>query len=162
MLNVGNAAHGAPVLIGLAWDAQSMNIVDQQDDIRRILSYTKRIAVVGLSPDPDRPSHGVARRLLSRGYDIVPVNPEADEVLGLHSYPSLEEVPGDVDLVDVFRRSEFLVEVAQAAAEVGARALWLQSGLRSEEARQIAETAGMDVVEDRCLGVEVAKLNLAL
>jgi uncharacterized protein len=126
------------------------------DTITRVLGYARRIAVVGLSPKPERPSNGVARRLLDHGYDIVPVNPNAREVLGLRAYPALADVPGDIDVVDVFRREEHLPGVAREAVEVGARALWLQLGLRSAEARKIAEEAGLDVVEDRCLGVEVA------
>ena len=129
-----------------------------QDPVETILGYTKRIAVVGLSDDPYRASYGVASALLSRGYEIVPVNPTVDEVFGLSSYPSLSEVPGDIDLVDVFRRPEHLEGVAREAAAVGAKALWLQSGLRSAEARRIAREAGMDYVEDRCLKIEVARV----
>ena len=126
--------------------------------MRKILGYARRIAVVGLSPDPHRASHGVARSLMNHGYEIVPVNPTVDEVLGLRSYPSLAEVPGPVDLVDVFRRSEHLEGVAEEAAATGAKALWLQLGLRSEAARRIAAGAGMDLVEDLCLKVEVQRL----
>lgn len=96
---------------------------------------------------------------MARGYDIVPVNPETDEVLGQHCYPSLDQVPGEIDLVDVFRRTEFLPAVAAEAATASARGLWLQSGLTSPEARRIAKEAGMDIVEDRCLGVEVARFS---
>ena len=129
------------------------------DEVFKILSYARRIAVVGLSADPGRASHGVARALLDQGYEIVPVNPTIDEVLGLRSYPSLADVPGEIDVVDVFRRSEFLEEVARDAAAVGAKALWLQMGLRSEAARRIAEEAGMDYVEDLCLKVEVYRVG---
>ena len=127
------------------------------DDVERILGYTRRIAVVGLSDDPWRASHGVAAALLDQGYEIVPVNPTVDEVLGSRCYPALGDVPGQVDLVDVFRRPEYLVDVAREAAEIGAKALWLQIGLRSQEARQIALSAGMDYVEDLCLKVEVQR-----
>ena len=131
----------------------------QGETIERILGRTRRIAVVGLSGDPSRTSHQVAAVLQGRGYEIVPVNPNEDEVLGEHSYPSLDAVPGHIDLVDVFRRQGFLYEVAQQAAERGdIDAVWNQLGLRSEEARRAVEAVGMDYVEDRCLKVEVARL----
>ena len=131
----------------------------QNDQVRKILSYARRIAVVGLSPDPGRASNGVARALLDHGYEIVPVNPTIDEALGLRSCPSLADVPGDVDIVDVFRAPEHLEGVAREAAAVGARALWLQLGLGSVSTRRIAEEAGMDYVEDLCLKVEVYRLD---
>lgn len=130
---------------------------ERGSDVERILGYTRRIAVVGLSDDPWRSSHGVAAALMDHGYEIVPVNPTVDEVLGQRSYPSLSDVPGEIDLVDVFRRPEHLPEIARDAAAVGAKALWLQVGLRSPEAREIAEAAGMDFVEDMCLKIEVAR-----
>lgn len=128
-------------------------------DVAKILGYARRIAVVGLSNDPWRASYGVAAALLDSGYEIVPVNPTIDEVLGLRSYAALKDVPGEIDLVDVFRRPEHLAAVAREAAEVGARALWLQLGSRSAEARDIARAAGMDYVEDRCLKVEVSRAH---
>lgn len=124
--------------------------------IDKVLGYARRIAVVGLSDEPHRASFGVASYLLRHGYEIIPVNPTIDEVLGLGAYPSLADVPGDIDLVDVFRRREYLADVAQQAAAAGARGLWLQLGLSSPEARAIAEGAHMDFVEDACLKVEVA------
>lgn len=133
---------------------------DRDDAMREILGYARRIAVVGLSPEPSRPSNRVARTLLHHGYEVVPVNPQAGgEVLGLSSYGSLEEIDGEIDIVDVFRRSEHLADVARSAAAVGARSLWLQSGLMSSEARQIAESSGMDYVENRCLAVETDRLS---
>ena len=126
------------------------------DPIDTILRRTRRIAVVGLSDSPRRTSHGVARALQQSGYEIVPVNPTIDEALGERAWPSLAEVPGEVDLVNVFRRQEHLAEVAREAADIGAPALWNQLGLRSAEARAIAEEAGMAYVEDACLKVEVA------
>ena len=127
------------------------------DAIDDALRDTRRIAVVGLSASPWRASHDVARALQRAGYEIVPVNPTVDEVLGERSYPSLADVPGEVDLVDVFRREEHLAEVAREAAAIGAPALWNQLGLVSAEARAIAEEAGMTYVEDACLKVEVAR-----
>ena len=123
--------------------------------IDRILDRTRRIAIVGLSGHPSRASHGVAAALQRDGYEIVPVNPNETEVLGEPAYPSLADVPGPIDLVDVFRRQEALPDVARAAVEVGAPALWNQLGLRSDDARAIASAAGIDYVEDRCLKVEV-------
>jgi predicted CoA-binding protein len=127
------------------------------DPIDTVLARTRRIAVVGLSPNPWRSSHDVAADLQGMGYEIVPVNPMVDEVLGERSWPSLADVPGPVDLVDVFRREEHLPGVAREAAAIGAPALWLQLGLRSPQARAIAAEAGMGYVENACLKVEVAR-----
>lgn len=127
------------------------------DPVEKILAYAKRIAVVGLSDDPYSSSYDVAASLLENGYEIVPVNPTINEVFGLHSYPSLADVPGEIDVVDVFRRAEHLEGIATEAVGAGAKALWLQSGLRSPEARRIASEAGLDYVEDRCLKIESAR-----
>jgi predicted CoA-binding protein len=105
-----------------------------------------------------RPSHELMRRLLAEGYEVVPVNPGEREVLGRRAYPDLASVPGRVDLVDVFRRSEFTPGVARDAVAVGARVLWLQLGVVSEEAAQIARSGGLIVVMDRCLIVEHERL----
>jgi uncharacterized protein len=129
----------------------------QEPMIRAILGYTRRIAVVGLSDSPLRTSYQVAADLQARGYDIVPVNPRIESSLGVPAVASLAEVDGDIDLVNVFRRAEHLPDVARQAAACGARGLWNQLGLRSEEARAIAADAGLDYVEDRCLKVEVAR-----
>ncbi|MFA9444348.1 CoA-binding protein [Egicoccus sp. AB-alg6-2] len=128
----------------------------QDAAIETLLRRTRRIAVVGASDRPDRPSHGVIRRLLQAGYEVVPVNPRADEVLGIPTVDALSDIEGPVDLVDVFRRSEHLPQVAEEAVDIGAPAIWLQSGLISDAARQAAHDAGMTYVEDRCLAVEVA------
>jgi predicted CoA-binding protein len=121
--------------------------------IRRMLA-AKRIAVVGLSDDPSRASHGVASYLMSAGKEIVPVNPNHQRVLGLKCYPSLEAVPGPIDVVDVFRRPEHCADVVRSAAAVGAMGVWLQSGIVSPEAEQIARDAGIDFVQDRCMKVD--------
>ncbi len=126
----------------------------QQDTVEKVLGYARRIAVVGLSNDPGSASYYVASVLTDLGYEIVPVNPTVDEVLGLRSYRALAEVPGEIDVVDVFRRPEHLPAVARDAVAAGAKALWLQSGLRSEEAGAIAKAAGLDFVQDRCLKIE--------
>jgi predicted CoA-binding protein len=118
-----------------------------------ILRTARTIAVVGASPDPSRTSHGVMRYLQRVGYRCIPINPNADEVLGERCYPSLADLPEPVDLVDVFRRAEYCADVAREAAAIGAPALWLQLGLRSTEARDVAAEAGMEYVEDACTAV---------
>ena len=129
----------------------------QEAQIVKVLSYARRIAVVGLSDSARRISNQVSAMLQLQGYEIVPVNPTIETALGQRSYPSLEAVPGEIDLVNVFRRTEHLEDVAKAAVHAGARGIWNQLGLRSEAARQIAEDAGIDYVEDRCLKVEVGR-----
>jgi predicted CoA-binding protein len=120
----------------------------------QILAESRTIAIVGASPNPDRPSHDVMRYLMSQGYRCVPVRPlDCDDVLGVPCVESLAEVDEPIDLVDVFRRSDALVTHAQEAVEVGAHALWLQLGLTSPAAREIATTAGLDYVEDLCTAV---------
>ena len=132
--------------------------------LARLLGETRTIAVVGLSSKPDRPSNEVAAYLQRQGYRIVPVNPRETEVLGETAYPTLDDVPGDVaiDLVDVFRRAEDTPAVAEEAVRRGARVLWLQLGIESEEARRIAEDAGIAVVMDRCIMVDHRALKEAL
>ena len=114
----------------------------------------KRVAVVGLSDDPSRPSHGIASYLLAHGYDVIPVNPNHAEVLGRKCYARLADVPGLIDLVNVFRRSEACADVTADAIAAGAKGVWLQAGIRNEEARRLAEEAGIDFVQDRCIMVE--------
>jgi predicted CoA-binding protein len=119
-----------------------------------ILRDAKTIAMVGASPKPDRPSHGVMRYLLAQGYTVIPVRPEGcDEVLGVPCVRSLAEIDGTIDLVDVFRRPEFTPDVAREAVAAGVGALWLQLGIVSAEARRIAEEAGLDYVEDECTAI---------
>ena len=118
-----------------------------------ILRQARTIAIVGASPDPDRPSYGVMEYLLAAGYSVVPVNPLAAEVLGQPCLASLSELEEPVDLVDVFRRPEHCEEVAREAAAAGAGALWLQLGVVSAEARRVAEEHGMDFVEDECTAI---------
>jgi predicted CoA-binding protein len=118
-----------------------------------ILEQARTIALVGASPRPDRPSNGVMRYLLDQGYHVIPVRPHRREVLGIPCVDSLADVEEPVDLVDVFRRAEFCPEVAEQAAAVGAKTLWLQLGIVSPQARAIAERAGMDYVENACTAV---------
>ena len=123
------------------------------DAIARMLG-AGRIAIVGLSDDPGRPSYQIGSYLKSQGYEIVPVNPTQTTVMGLKSYPSLKDVPGEVDVVNVFRRPEFCADVARDAIAIGAKGLWLQSGVRNDDARTLAQAAGIDFVQDRCIMVE--------
>ena len=119
-----------------------------------ILLDARTIAIVGASPRPTRPSHGVMRYLLGAGYRVIPVRPlDCDEVLGVPCVASLAEIEEPVDLVDVFRRPEFCAEVAREAVTAGAKALWLQLGIVSPEARRIAAEAGLDYVEDECTAI---------
>jgi hypothetical protein len=114
----------------------------------------RRIAVVGMTPDPSRAGHYVPEFLRSRGKEIVPVNPTYPEVDGLKSYASLKDVPGKVDVVLVFRRPEYCAQIAEEAAAIHAGGLWLQSGIYNDEAKRIAEEAGMEFVQGRCMMVE--------
>jgi predicted CoA-binding protein len=122
--------------------------------IERLVRGARTVAVVGLSDNPRRPSHGVARYLRDSGIHIFPVNPALTSWLDQPAYASLADLPGPVDIVDVFRRPQFVPEVAQAAVAAGAGALWLQMGVISQEAAEIAAAGGLDVVMDRCLAVE--------
>jgi predicted CoA-binding protein len=125
--------------------------------IDRILSEAKTVAVVGISDKPGRPSHGVARYLQENGYRVIPVNPLLSEVLGEKAYKSLSDIPGQVDLVDVFRKSEEVPPVAEEAIRIGARFFWMQEGVVSIAARERLEQAGIPVVMDRCVKKELAK-----
>ncbi|HEX7745122.1 MAG TPA: CoA-binding protein [Micromonosporaceae bacterium] len=127
---------------------------------QQILADAAVIAVVGASRDPGKPAHTVPAQMQRHGWRIIPVNPHADEILGEKVYRSLADVPHPVDLVNVFRPSRAAAEVVREAVAVGAPAVWLQLGITSPEARRIAEEAGMDYVEDRCLAVERAVAGL--
>lgn len=111
----------------------------------------KTIAVVGMSPKPERPSHYVSIYMQENGYTIIPVNPGQNEIAGLTSYPSLLDIPNKVDVVDVFRRPEHVVPIAEAAIKIGAKALWLQDHVINEEAAQLAKDAGLLVVMNDCM-----------
>ena len=137
-----------------------MTYAPPDDELRAILDHTRTIAVVGLSSNPMRASYGVAQFLQVRGYRIVPVNPNETEVLGEKAYPTLLDVPDAVDLVDVFRRPSVTPEVAERAVAIGAPVLWLQLGIESEQARRIAEEAGLTVIMDLCIRTVVARFEL--
>jgi uncharacterized protein len=122
-----------------------------------LLRDARTIAIVGASPSPDRESHGVMRYLLNQGYRCIPVRPDCDEVLGVPCVPMLLDIDEPIDLVDVFRRPEFCAGHAREAVAAGAKALWLQLGIVSAEARVIAEAAGIDYVENACTAVVHAR-----
>ena len=122
------------------------------DAIRQVLTNARTIAVVGASSNPDRPSNGIMRKLLSVGYRVIPVNPQETEVLGQKAYASLADIPEPVDIVDVFRRAEDTPPIARQAVSIRARALWLQSGIVNEEAAATAAAGGLTVVMDACIG----------
>jgi uncharacterized protein len=151
-----------------SWTAELLDLeagrigfpVLDREGIRALLESKPRIAIVGASPNPMRPSHGVLVDLQGLGYDVVPVNPVADEVAGLRCYPSLREAvaaTGPVDIVDVFRLPPACPEHAREAVEVGAGCLWLQLGIASREAGLIAHAAGLAIVMNRCLAVEAGR-----
>ena len=130
------------------------------DVLRKLLSEAETIAIVGASSDPDKPSHGIMLKLQHAGYRVIPINPKETEVLGERAYGSLEEVPDPVDIVDVFRRPEDTPPLADGAATIGAKALWLQQGISNEEAARRAEAHGLLAVMDTCIGVTHALLKI--
>ncbi|GFO60794.1 CoA-binding protein [Geomonas silvestris] len=127
--------------------------------IEQIITSYKTIAVVGLSPDPGKPSYEVASYLKKAGYRIIPVNPACREVLGERCYPSISEIPEEVEVVDIFRRSEFVPEVVVQAIQKGVKAIWMQEGVVHEAAAARAAAAGLLVVMDHCMLKEHYKLH---
>jgi predicted CoA-binding protein len=128
---------------------------------REILEYATTVAVVGASRDPGKPSGHIPYLLQHRGFRIIPVNPGVNEILGERTYASLLDIQERIDVVDVFRPAAEAPAIARQAVAIGARALWLQLGIKSDEARSIAETAGLDYVEDLCMGRESIRLHTA-
>ena len=128
------------------------------DRLREIFSGMRRIAVVGISAKEDRASHGIAKFLIGQGFDVVGINPILTEVLGVPVYPSLKDVPGPIDLVDVFRRSDAVVPIVEDAVAVKAGFIWLQEGVSNEEAARVARDAGIDIIMDRCIYQEWLRL----
>ena len=128
-----------------------MIITEDPEAIRRVLIGSKTIAVVGASPKPERDSYHIAKYLIDKGYDVIPVNPGQAEILGKKCYPDLKSIPRKVDIVDVFRASEHIPPIAEEAAAIKAECLWLQSGIAHEEAAKKASEAGLYVVQDRCI-----------
>lgn len=132
--------------------------VDDIESIRRILKDSRTIAIVGLSANWHRPSFFAAKYLIDHGYRVIPVNPAYDEVLGQKCYKSLLDIPEPVDVVDVFRKAEDVPPLVDQAIEIGAKVLWLQLGVIHPEAAAHAEANGLEVVVDRCMKIEYARL----
>lgn len=128
------------------------------EEIKKLLKEAKTIAVVGLSEKPDRPSYGVAAYLQGQGYRIIPVNPAAAEILGEKSYACLKDIPEPIDIVDVFRKSDAVPEIAAEAVAVKAKALWLQEGVVHNEAAERARAAGLTVIQNKCILKEHRKV----
>lgn len=124
--------------------------INNPETIRRVIEECRAIAVVGLSSNPIRPSHGVAAYMQRHGYQVIPVNPNETQVLGEKAYPSLADIPQSIDLVDIFRRSEEAGAAVDEALRLGAKAVWLQEGVIDREAARRAQDAGLLVVMDRC------------
>src|SRR5262245_22609242 len=121
-------------------------------ELKELLTNATTIAIVGASPNPDKASYGIMQKLLSVGYNVVPINPTETEILGQRSYPSLIDVTEPIDIVDVFRRAEATPAIADDAITIGAKALWLQTGIASEDAAARAKAGGLIVVMDTCIG----------
>lgn len=138
-----------------------MPIDPQAAAIHALLTATKRWAVVGCSPDPQRDSHRVARMLIERGYQVVPINPGCDRILRQTCYPSLAAVPDAIDVVDIFRRADQAGGHVDEAIAVGARGVWMQLGVIDEAAARRARAAGLHVVMDRCPAIELPRLDKA-
>jgi len=132
--------------------------MDDTAKLRRILRENRTVAVVGLSANWYRPSYFAAKYLQEHGYRVIPVNPMYESVLGERCYKRLADIPEKVDIVDCFRRGEEIPQLADEAIAIGAKVLWMQLGVTSEEARRKAEAAGLEVVEDRCMKIEHGRL----
>jgi predicted CoA-binding protein len=130
-------------------------------ELKQLLTQATTIAVVGASSNPDKASHGIMQKLQHAGYRVIPVNPRETEILGERSYPSLVDVPERIDIVDVFRRAEDTPGIADEAVTVGAKALWLQTGIVSEDAAARATAGGLTVVMDACIGATHSLLRVA-
>jgi predicted CoA-binding protein len=127
--------------------------------MKRIISESKRVATVGFSTDPAKPSHTVPRYMLEAGYEVIPVHPKADEILGQKVYRNLRDIPGEVDLVQLFRPSHKVMPHVAEAIEIGARFVWMQQGIANEEAAELARRQGIEVVMDRCFRTEHRRLS---
>ena len=134
--------------------------IEDKDELRTIYEETKTIAVVGASGDERKAAHTIPRYLQRQGFRIIPVNPKGGELLGERVYERLEDIPEPVDVVDVFRPSDETPDVARSAVGIGAKVLWLQEGISSEEAERIASEAGLKVVMNRCMGETHYQLRL--
>jgi predicted CoA-binding protein len=129
-------------------------------DLVKLLTSASTIAMVGASSNPDKDAHGIMRKLQSVGYRVIPVNPRETEVLGERAYPSLSDVPDRIDIVDVFRRAEDTPSIADEAVKIGARALWLQQGISSEDAAARAKSGGLMVIMNQCISATHTLLRI--
>ncbi len=148
-LSTGGVSAGSPVA--------GTEFTTSWQDRLRILEDYRCIAMVGLSSNPYRPSHFAARYLLAEGYDVIPVNPREQEILGHTCYPSLRDIPGRVEVVDIFRAAQDVPPIVEEAIEVGAKVVWMQFGIIHYEAAKRAREAGLEVVMDQCMKVEHAR-----
>ncbi|AWV91425.1 CoA-binding protein [Bradymonas sediminis] len=128
--------------------------------ITELLKKSKNVAVVGASTNPDKSSHKIPAYLLRSGFNIIPVHPKAEEIFGQRAYPSLQDIPVPVDIVDIFRPEPEIPDIAREAIAINAPVVWVQKGLKSQEAAQIAKDAGVTYFEDVCLGATVKRLGL--
>ena len=137
-------------------------IINRDEDIRALLKNSKNIAVVGISDKQERDSFGVAKYLLSKGYNVIPVNPSLENWQGIKSYPNLSSIPKDtkLDIVDIFRKSDAVGEIVEESIKVKPKAIWMQLGVINEDAGKKASNSGMTVVMDKCIMVEHRKLKL--
>src|SRR3954453_21154235 len=129
-------------------------------ELKQLLIDATTIAIVGASGNPDKASYGIMQKLQHAGYKVIPVNPREPEILGERAYPSLIDVPEKIDIVDVFRRAEDTPSIADDAVKIGAKALWLQSGISNEETAKRAEAGGLQVVMDACIGATHSMLRI--
>ena len=128
-------------------------------DLRQILSAAKNIAVVGLSPDESKPSNGVAKFLIERGFNVFPVYPKFDEILGRKVYRNLTQIEWDIDIAVMFRKGEFASELVKDAVKKGVKTLWLQLGITNDEAGAVARENGINFVQDKCIKIELQRLD---
>ncbi len=128
--------------------------IDLNETIRFILTEYKRVAVIGVSDNPSRASYHIAKYLIGSGFTVIPINPALSEIFGLQCYPDLLTAPGPIEIVDIFRRPEFIPEIVDQAIKIGAKAVWMQSGLVEEASAERARAAGLKVVMDHCIMVE--------
>lgn len=140
-------------------EIQNHTSFDDQD-LRHLLEKATTIAVVGASTNPEKASNRIPGSLIKAGFNVIPVHPSADEILGQKAYPTLADIPVPIDIVDVFRPPAEAGAIAEQAVAVGAGALWLQAGITSEEAREIATEAGLDYVEGICIGETTRRLEV--
>jgi predicted CoA-binding protein len=149
-------------LLTVAFSSMSPGFKNEEATLRKMLTETKTIALVGASPKPERPAHYVMQYLLQKGYDVIPVNPglEGKELLGQKVYASLSSIPVPVDMVDIFRNSDAVLPIVDEAISIGAKSIWMQVGVVNEKAAQLAKDAGMDVVMNVCPKMEIPRLGI--